>query len=241
MRAVRLLEHAIEQEPENVLDVGVGSGKHAFSFLAHGCRVTGIDVRPPKLEHPLYDHIEESFEIHDFKERKFDLIWCSHTLEHVPNVGMFLIKLRSLLKEDGHLYIAVPPDRQQRLHIGHLTLWTPAHLIYNLICAGWDCRLAKWYTEYCTIGLCVQKAGDMDFSGRTGMPDEMFWLNEYSPIAIRHECGSWWGNNWHEETEGRVSDPPGVTVGQVITDLAPETQAHVGPNPKLREKYARNK
>ena len=237
MRAVRLLESAIALKPETVLDVGVGLGNHSMSFLANGATVTGIDLRESNLQHTNYTHLPLAFEQHDFKDQKFDLIWCSHVLEHIPNVGMFLIKLRHLLKDGGHLFISVPTDRQQRLHIGHLTLWTPAHLVYNMICAGWDCRLAKWYTEYCTIGLTVQKTADISFEGRTGMPSEVFWVNEYAPRSMKHECGAWWGNNWPDETGPRVSDPPSVTIGQTLTDLPPEQQAWFGPNPELRKKY----
>ena len=167
MRASRLLEHALSREPESVLDVGVGHGEHAIAFMGNGALVTGLDVKEPPLENPMYNHVREPIETATFNDRKFDLIWCSHTLEHIPNVQMFLIKLQTLLKDDGWLYIAVPTDRQNRLHVGHLTLWTPAHLAYNLVCAGWDCKEALWYTEYLSIGMCVQKKPVIDLSWRT--------------------------------------------------------------------------
>ena len=47
--------------------------------------------------------------------------------------------------------------------------------------------------------------------------------------------GAWWGNNWHEETEDRVADPPGVTAGFGVTNLPPEVQLAFGPNPNLRK------
>ena len=98
MRAVRLLEHAVAQKPETVLDVGVGKGQHAFTFLAQGCRVTGLDVAPPQFEHPLYEHVHSGYELVDFGDQQFDMIWCSHTLEHIPNIQHFLIHLRKWLK-----------------------------------------------------------------------------------------------------------------------------------------------
>ena len=234
MRAVRLLEHALTKEPKTVLDVGVGKGKHAYSFLAQGCQVTGVDVQPPPLEHPLYDHIGEPFEVAKI-DRKYDLIWCSHTLEHVPNVQMFLLKMASLLNDGGWLYIAVPTDNQKRFHVGHLTLWNPMILIYNLICAGYCCRDALWYTEYCTIGLCIQKKEEIDLSWRTGMPDELPGLNQFMPGYVRNENGSWLANNWPEKTEPMVIDPPCVTIGHVKTNLPPEVQLAFGPNPDLRK------
>ena len=239
MRAVRLLERAIEETPEKVLDVGVGKGRHAFSFIANGSMVAGLDVNLPPLDDPRYEHIHGSLELWEPAGREFDMIWCSHTLEHLPNVQAALIKLRSVLKDGGTLAIAVPTDRQNRLHVGHLSLWTPAHLVYNLVCAGWDCSEAIWYTEYCTIGLIVKKTDDINYEGRTGMPSEVTWLNQYTPVPVRHMDGAWWENNWPEETEPRIPDPPCVTAGYVKTNLEPESQLFAGPNPKLREGYGR--
>jgi SAM-dependent methyltransferase len=236
MRAVRLLEHAISKEPKTVLDVGVGKAQHAHCFLAQGCSVTGLDPAPPQLEHPNYEHIHSGYEIAGLGDRQFDMVWCSHTLEHIPNIQHFLIHLRKWVKPGGWLFIAVPSSRQNRFHVGHCTLWTPAHLVYNLVCAGWDCKDANWYTEYLSIGLCVQRVDDIDMSGRTALPSEVFWLNEYSPIRIYHEDGAWWGNNWHEEVEAsRVPDPPFCTIGYERSNLPPEVQLSYGPNPALRK------
>jgi len=154
----------------------------------------------------------------------------------MPNAQDFLMKLRDWLKDDGWLAIAVPPQHQDRFHIGHFSLWTPAHLVYNLICAGWDCREAKWYTEYNTIGLIVQKTDDVDFHGRTGLPNEGLWLNQYSPRLIKHNCGAWWSNNWHEDVPtARTPDPSSVTIGLTKTNLPPEVQLAFGPNPEFRQ------
>jgi SAM-dependent methyltransferase len=240
VRAVRLLEYAITKKPESVLDVGVGRGMHAFSFIANGIPVTGVDVRPSPLTHDDYNHVQNDFMLSDFGEDKYDMVWCCHTLEHVPNVQATLMKIRELLKDDGWLCIAVPTDRQNRFHVGHLTLWTPAHLIYNLICAGYDCKEAYWYSEYCTVGLIVQKKPDIDYSGRTGMPSEVAWLNQYTPGKVRHLDGAWWGNRWHEATDSRIPDPPCVTAGYVQTNLDPEAQLYTGPNPDLRKGYERS-
>ena len=254
MRAVRLLEHALTKKPETVLDVGVGPGWHAMPFLAQGSSVTGIDVSLPHhavMDHENYTHIQtlyeqanalEDAEGNKFGDRKYDMIWCNHVLEHIPNSQHFLMWLRGHLKPGGWLFLAVPSSRQNRLHIGHCSLWTPAHLVYNLIIAGWDCKDANWYTEYLSIAICLQRVDDIDMSGRTALPSEHDWLNKYSPIKIYHEDGAWWGNRWHEEgLEPRAPDPPFVTVGyDGRGSLPPEMQLHYGPNPELRKGYERD-
>ena len=255
MRAVRLLEYALTKKPEKVLDVGVGMGRHAIPFLGQGAKVVGLDVRGQPFDHPNYTHAQGPVEYANLTEpggyneeiddlemvpAQFDLIWCSHTLEHIPNVQAFLIKLRNWLKPGGWLMLAVPNALQDRIHVGHLTLWTPAHLVYNLICAGWDCSDALWYTDYLTIGLAVQKVDDIDLSWRTSLPNEVIELNRYTPILMHNEDGAWWGNNWPEpfETE-RAPDPPGVTIGLDKSTLPPVVKLAYGPNPKLREGYER--
>lgn len=249
MHGINLLRHALEQKPETVLDIGVGPGIHARAFLGTGAKVTGVDIRPDPFEawdalndpHFLknYTHVHNAMELIEKKEdsEPFDLVWSCHVLEHVPNVHEFLVQIHDYLKDDGWLYIAVPVNAQDRLHIGHLSIWTPALLIYNLICAGWDCSDAKWYTSYQTIGLCVQKKIIEDMSWRTAMPAEEYDMNAYSPVPMLHEYGAWLENNWHEELPGRNVDPPMVTVGGYKTNLPPKTQLACGPNPKLREGY----
>lgn len=177
-----------------------------MAFLSKGKKVTGLDIFDPKLRHANYTTKGQSFEEANLGE--FDLVWSCHTLEHVENPGFFLRRLREWTKPGGWLAIAVPPGSQDYLHIGHLTLWTPAHLAYNLVTAGWNCKDAKWYTEDRDIGFLVQRTDDIRFTGRTAMPTELEWLRQFMPVPIDHECNAWWPNNWHEATEGRSLIPP---------------------------------
>lgn len=242
MRARHLLEQAISLKPETVLDIGVGKGDHATAFISTGSTlVVGVDVMDSPIDHPSYKHYQNSYEELELEEgQEFDLVWTSHTLEHIPNAQHFLSHLYKWLKPDSWLCIAVPTDLQQRLHIGHLSLWTPAHLAYNLVCAGWDCKEAIWYTDYLTIGFMVQKKEVIDLSWRTSLPNEINKLQEFMPIPIRHNDGAWWGNNWPKEIESqRVSDPPLVTIGVERTNLPPKVQLTYGPNPNLRKGYER--
>jgi len=239
VRANSLLRQALTLNPETVLDVGGAGSDHAIAFISNGAKDLSIDPRHTDLTHKNYQHEQSPYEEVDLED-KFDVVWCSHVLEHIPNVQHFLVTLYGWLKDDGYLCIAVPPDRQRRLHVGHLTLWTPAHLAYNLVCAGYDCKDAIWYTEYLSIGMMVQKKPCIDLSWRTGLPNELSNLNLYMPKVIRHEDGAWWGNNWPEELEAyRASDPPCVTIGASKTNLPPDIQLAFGPNPELRDKYKR--
>jgi SAM-dependent methyltransferase len=245
MYAIDLLKHAISQKPASVLDLGVGPGHHARAFMSTGSFVTGVDIQPDPMEkdkaafHDRYNHVNMAIE-HLEKEEEaepYDVVWSCHVLQHLSNVQSHLIQIKSFLKDDGWLYIAVPVNPQERMHVGHLSVWTPALLLYNLICAGWDCSDAKWYTSYQTIGLCLKKKLIEDMSWRVATTDEEDAMNQYAPIPLRHEYGAWLANNWHETLMGRVQDPPSVTAGVYQTNLPPIVQLAYGPNPKLREGY----
>lgn len=92
---------------------------------------------------------------HDFKT-KFDAIWCAHCLEHQRNVGAFLEKVFSDLKDGGVLCITVPP-RKDNIVGGHLTLWNAGLVLYNLILAGFDCSDAEIIKDGYNISVFLKK------------------------------------------------------------------------------------
>ena len=210
MRAVRLLRSAVELDGERVIDCAVGLGKHTQAFICYGKSVIGVDIGPPRITHERYTHIQKPFELLDLEPA--DIVWSCHTLEHVNNPGFMLKKFRDWLKPGGWLALSVPCSLQEKLHVGHLTLWTPAHLMYNLVVNGWDCRKAMWYTEYRSIAVLLQKTEDIDLSDRTAMPSEIDWLNRYLPLEIQHESNAWWPNNWPEETEPKAANPTNEVI-----------------------------
>jgi len=100
------------------------------------------------------DYVGDFLEI-DF-DKKFDVIWCSHVLEHQRNVGIFLDKIFDVLKDDGVLAISVPMHHRERLVSGHLTSWSVPLLCYNLIMSGFDCKDASVISIF-ELSLIVQK------------------------------------------------------------------------------------
>ncbi|WP_026662068.1 class I SAM-dependent methyltransferase [Butyrivibrio proteoclasticus] len=131
---------------DNVLDIGCGNGVHSDAFLKAGKTVTALDYGESIY---FRNHVETKgidFVVADINkwhtDRKFDCIWCSHVLEHQLNVNNFLKKVNDLLKEGGVLAISVPPLKAEIVG-GHVTLWNPGILLYNLILAGFDCSEAR--------------------------------------------------------------------------------------------------
>jgi SAM-dependent methyltransferase len=118
----------------NVLDIGFGGGEQAQWFRERGKKVVTIDLNS---EYGIKPDILADYNNYQFT-KKFDLIWCSHVLEHQLNVNAFLCKIRQDLKQRGIYAITVPPMKPEVVG-GHVTLWNAGILVYNLILAGFDC------------------------------------------------------------------------------------------------------
>jgi len=136
----------IDYEFNHVLDIGSRNGTSArlFSFL--GKNVTTIEMSEDFEADYVGDYLEVSF------PQQFDAIWCSHVLEHQRNIGTFLDKIYQDLKEGGILAITVPSSLCP-LMIGHPNIFTPLHLVYHLVLAGFDCQNVriKYYDWQFTI------------------------------------------------------------------------------------------
>src|SRR4051812_37862219 len=141
-----------DYEFDSVVDVGCGTGEHAQRFVDAGKTVTTLSFEQ-------YGAFTPSFvgDFFDFRAgQPFDLVWCSHMLEHQRNVGSFLERLIGLAKPGGLIAITVPPARH-RIVGGHLTLWNAGLLLYNLVLAGLDCRHAKVLSYGYNISVIVRR------------------------------------------------------------------------------------
>jgi FkbM family methyltransferase len=144
---------------QSVLDIGSGSGKHSEIFKKYNKDVTSIDFG----ESCYYEERKKTDEkvlIGDYMEfnfdKKFDLIWASHVLEHQLNVNSFLTKIIRDLEDGGILAITVPPHKDEIVG-GHLSLWNGGLLLYNLVLAGFNCKEAKLLKYGYNISIIVQK------------------------------------------------------------------------------------
>ena len=143
---------------DTVLDVGGGAGEHADVFAAFGKHVTSVDYgksvyferRDPRREVIVGDF--NTLEL----PRRYDLVWCSHVLEHQLDTQRFLLRLHAATAEGGVLAVTVPPAKSEIVG-GHVSLWNAGLLLYRLVLAGFDCRHARVRRYGYNISVLLEK------------------------------------------------------------------------------------
>jgi 2-polyprenyl-3-methyl-5-hydroxy-6-metoxy-1,4-benzoquinol methylase len=144
-RVDRLARFAVrEVSPKrggNILDFGCGNGNllRFVSGLRSDLNLFGFDLDDKQLENL---HDIENFRhliVGDLNTNlKFDLIFMSHTLEHLTNPLEILHQLRDLLNSDGHLVVAVPDCANDPFkllvadHCSHFSSKTLENLLLNV-------------------------------------------------------------------------------------------------------------
>lgn len=147
INASEALEVCRSLEFQTVLDIGAGDGSHSALFRDMGKEVFTCDIKPPADFVGKYTSIK--------MPQKYDLVWCSHTLEHQPNAHTFLKKVSMDLKKGGYFVVTVPPLKHEIVG-GHVSLWNAGLLLYNLILAGFDCSKARVKSYGYNISVIVQ-------------------------------------------------------------------------------------
>ncbi len=181
-------------KPQTVLDVGSGGGHHAASFAEDGAAVTCVDygtsIYATDPERATGLHV-----IHvDFNqwqpERKYDLVWASHVLEHQRNPGHFIERLIDCCAEGGHVAITVPfPHRH--LWGGHVTLWTPGLLAYNTVLCGVDLSDAALFYGYRETSLVFEPRRIELPASLTYDSGDLDKLSPYLPRGFRERSDPW--------------------------------------------------
>ena len=167
----------------NILDIGSGSGKHMRLIESCGLNVETIDLNPKRAATYTGDYLAYMM------PKQYDGVWCAHTLEHQPNVNLFLRKIHRDLKEGGILAITVPPhgvkEPADRIVGGHLTLWNAGLLLYNLILANYDCSNAMVRTYGYNVSVIVKKKTIVLPSDLAMDKGDIERLTEFFPLDAR--------------------------------------------------------
>ncbi|MCU7550804.1 class I SAM-dependent methyltransferase [Chitinophagaceae bacterium LB-8] len=106
-----LLIHTTGLKQGSMLDVGCGIGAFINVMKNKGWQVEGAepDEDARRLAKELFQlSIKQPSALFDFRPSSFDAISLWHVLEHVHDLHNYVEQLKTLLKENGQLFIAVP-------------------------------------------------------------------------------------------------------------------------------------
>jgi SAM-dependent methyltransferase len=179
MRGKQAIERVAQYgDVHTVLDIGSWRGEQAQYLRSKGKKVSTVDFNA-KADYQ-GDFLKLEF------DQQFDCVWCSHTLEHQPNVGQFLDKCSRVLRDGGLLAITVPSmDKYERRVVdGHLTYWNAGVLLYNMVVAGFNCSKARVSTYDKQVSVLVTKK-KADLPTLTGDRGELERLNKFFPLQIK--------------------------------------------------------
>ena len=187
--------------PGDALDIGCGTCDASRFLRDGGWNVTAVDIKKPNgdcagIETRKSDALQF---LRGEWERQWDLIWCSHTLEHVLDTHLFLTEVREHLRNGGWLALVVPPFKSKIVG-GHVSLWNAGLVLYRLVLAGIDCRDTHIRVNGSDINVIVQ------YKRIDTMPELKFengdidLLKAWLPPGLKHGSDSFEGNisllNW---------------------------------------------
>lgn len=92
----------LSSSPKTVVNFGAGHGGASFLFYAQGFRVINVDPYPGDVE--FFDYRSTLTDVHE----QVDLVYASHSLEHVTDISSIVSEIRRILKPGGVLFIEVP-------------------------------------------------------------------------------------------------------------------------------------
>lgn len=174
-----------------LLNVGAGGvvyeDKHSPLFRDKGATVYTNDLCYSDDD----NHIQAHFpELPVFYKHMFSALWSSHTLEHVPDPGMFIRGIDQYTSDNALIGIVVPPMKPELVG-GHLSLWTPGSIVYNFIINGFDCSKARVGVAGYNIYLVMRK------NMITNMPTlkydcgDIETLSQYFPVHVYQNIDGW--------------------------------------------------
>ena len=116
-----------------ILDYGAGTGDFLNDMKTRNWEVVGVEPNPGARDLGLEKGLDVYGNLSEINSGEFDVITLWHVLEHVPDFENILRQLRSKLKKDGILVIAVPNYRSYDSYY------------YNNIWAAWDVPRHLWH------------------------------------------------------------------------------------------------
>jgi 2-polyprenyl-3-methyl-5-hydroxy-6-metoxy-1,4-benzoquinol methylase len=131
-----------------LLDFGASWGYCTWQFQQAGYDAVGFEISHPRANYgQKMLNVSMVNSTNSLPDQSIDVIYASHVLEHLPDLGTTLREFRRLLAKDGHVFIFVPNGagvQARRLGVKwpplinqkHVTALTPRFFAYSLSSLG---------------------------------------------------------------------------------------------------------
>lgn len=153
------LSKYIEKQYAEILDYGGGNGRLMPAFLEEGHHCNLVDY----IEETLPNMLRLGSTIDDIpKNSRFDIIICSHVLEHLADPAQIISRLSEYLGENGFIYVEVPLEIWDCVPlpvepVNHINFFSPQSLRVLLQLSGLEVII-------CEQDLFTTEQGDRAFA-----------------------------------------------------------------------------
>ncbi|MDO5637297.1 MAG: class I SAM-dependent methyltransferase [Myroides sp.] len=128
-----------------LLDIGAGTGDFVNYCQQKNWNAYGIEPNPKARQLAQNKGCKIVSDYAELPKQQYDVITLWHVLEHIPNPENELEKIKSLLKPEGIIIIAVPNFRS----------WDARH--YREFWAAWDIPRHLWHFSKSSISYFAKK------------------------------------------------------------------------------------
>lgn len=123
-----ILNSYLSKKVKSILDIGCGSGTISFYLASKGYKITGIDISNKAINicNKSANKLglkNAKFEVCEFPNKipksRYDLVFFSEVIEHLPNDELALQKIYKLLNPGGILFLSTPSKNAPLYRFGY--------------------------------------------------------------------------------------------------------------------------
>jgi SAM-dependent methyltransferase len=213
-----LIARAAVGPSPRILDAGCGTGRNLMDFQQLG-PAEGVDLSPQAVEfcrrRGLHGVREGAIEELPFEDGRFDLIFATDVIEHLPDDGPALTELRRVAAPGARLIVTVPAYSwlwsQHDTSWHHYRRYTRPLLRERVSANGWEPTVASYFYSTMLAPVAIVRTLQRLRSNGNGKSDLHLSpgaLDRWLELPVRGEA---------KLIERGASLPAGVSLGMVCT------------------------